>query len=244
MILILGSNHDDIVYFESVIKNKKSETILGKYNATIGTLFNQSVMLLCDIHTHALTASLITHIINKYFVLLVFCVGNCQCATNDLLIGDIAISKRILFGDINLIEAGGVELCQIPSMPKVFEVQQDVLLTLESSLSTRTYSKFYETTFISADVIFKNKDEMRYIREDDYILGYNQHVVFDNNSAGLALAGNLCDIPFISIKVVGNILGKKSTTDDYLVVLKQYASIGRAVVSAIGEISRNDVVRE
>ena len=46
MILIIGSHHDDILYFESVMSNKRTETVLDKYVVTIGTIFNQSVVLL------------------------------------------------------------------------------------------------------------------------------------------------------------------------------------------------------
>ena len=35
MIMIVGSQHDDILYFESVITNKREETVLGKFKVSL-----------------------------------------------------------------------------------------------------------------------------------------------------------------------------------------------------------------
>ena len=37
MILIIGSNHDDVLYYESLLSSPKEETILSKYHVLIGT---------------------------------------------------------------------------------------------------------------------------------------------------------------------------------------------------------------
>lgn len=245
MILIVGNTHDDIVYFDSIIRNKKNEVILKKFNATIGTIFNQEVMLLKDVYTSILSATIVTQIIEKYFILLVFNVGKCQALPNTgFKIGDVAVSRRITFGDVNVQNSGETQVGQIPGFPRIFEVQQDVLLTLINNLSTKTYSKYQECNFVSCDVQFDNEQELQFIKHDEYVLGFDRNIVFDNNTAGLAVAGYIHDIPVVAIKVVSNIIGKKSTTEDYLTVLKNYASVGRAVVSSIGDISRNDVIRE
>ena len=244
MILIIGSSHDDIIYFESIIKNKKEELILNKYQAVSGTVFNQEIMLLHDVHSSYLSSSLATYLMQKYFVLLVFVVGKCTSASSDVRLGDIAISRRIMFGDINLTDVGNTQLCQIPALPRVYDVQQDVMQTLSKALSNRTYSRYVEANFISANVHFKNPEDLQFIKEGDTILGFNSSVVLDSETGGIALAGYLANIPVIAVTAVGSVLGQKPTTDDYLLVLKQYASIGRAIVSTIGEFSRNDVIRE
>ena len=113
MILIIGSSHDDIIYFESIIKNKKEEIILNKFHATNGTIFNQAVMLIHDVYSSYISSSLATYLINKYFVLLIFVVGKCTSASSDVRLGDIAISRRIMFGDVNLSDVGTTQLCPL-----------------------------------------------------------------------------------------------------------------------------------
>ena len=58
MIMIVGSQHDDILYFESVITNKREETVLGKFKVTIGTIFNQAVLLVDQMKTNYLSSAL------------------------------------------------------------------------------------------------------------------------------------------------------------------------------------------
>ena len=70
MIMIIGSQHDDILYFESVITNKKEELIMGKFKVTIGTIFNQAVMLVDQVKTNYLSSALTLYLIEKYFVSL------------------------------------------------------------------------------------------------------------------------------------------------------------------------------
>ena len=41
MIVILGSTHDDILYFESVMTNRRDETLFDIYKLEYGTIFNQ-----------------------------------------------------------------------------------------------------------------------------------------------------------------------------------------------------------
>ena len=62
MILIVGSNHDDVIYFQSALKDAKEEIILNKYRAYIGTILNQNVMVLQDVYTSYVSSALLTHI--------------------------------------------------------------------------------------------------------------------------------------------------------------------------------------
>ena len=67
MIMIIGSQHDDILYFESVITNKREELVMGKFKVTIGTIFNQAVMLVDQVKTNYLSSALTLYLIEKYF---------------------------------------------------------------------------------------------------------------------------------------------------------------------------------
>ena len=66
MIMIIGSQHDDILYFESIMSNKRTETVLDKYTVTIGTIFNQSVVLVDQVKTNYISSILTLHLIEKY----------------------------------------------------------------------------------------------------------------------------------------------------------------------------------
>ena len=51
MIVILGSTHDDVLYFESVMTNRRDETLFDIYKLEYGTIFNQDVVLVYDVYT-------------------------------------------------------------------------------------------------------------------------------------------------------------------------------------------------
>ena len=108
MIMIIGSQHDDILYFESVMSNKREETVLDKYKVTIGTIFNQSVVLVDQVKTNYVSSFLTLYLIEKYFVFLVFVVGRCVAYTHDLKPLDIVISKRIIPGDVDQVNEENV----------------------------------------------------------------------------------------------------------------------------------------
>ena len=68
MIMIIGSHHDDILYFESVMSNKREEVVLEKYKVTIGTIFNQSVVLVDQVKTNYVSSVLTLYLIQKYYI--------------------------------------------------------------------------------------------------------------------------------------------------------------------------------
>ena len=193
MILIIGSQHDDILYFESVMSNKKQEIVLGKYPVTIGTIFNQGVVLVSDVKTNYVSSALVLHLIEKYFVFLIFNVGRCVAFTHDIKPMDIVISKRVIAGDVDQVDEDNVKFGQIPGFEQVFISQDDII---------------------------------------------------DSNSAGIALAAELKKVAFVSAKVVERYIDGKKDIHSYLKALKEYTNIGKAVVTCIGDISRNEVITE
>ena len=65
MFLIVGNSHDDILFYETSLKNIREEIILNRYKALIGTINNQEVMLIHDIYTSYIASSILSYIIDK-----------------------------------------------------------------------------------------------------------------------------------------------------------------------------------
>ena len=74
MLLIIGNNRDDVIYFKTMMKDIKEENILNQYRAFTGKIFNQEVMVLQDIYTSFVSSSLVTYLIDNYFILLVIII--------------------------------------------------------------------------------------------------------------------------------------------------------------------------
>lgn len=244
MILIIGSTHDDILYFESVMTNRKEETIYNKFKIEQGNIFNQEVTLVYDTYTSYTSLLITNYLIEKYFVVLVFVVGKCVGFSSDVSSGDICISKRTIIGDVDQVKEANVKLGQIPNFPKSFESSEEVIGYISSTLEKRSFSRYDTCTFISANVILDTEDRLSKIMMDNYVLGHKNKVVFDCISGGCFLAANIHDIPIVAVKVVEKMINEPNTADAYIEVLKQYSNVGRSIVTCIGDIGRNDIIKE
>ena len=69
-----------------------------------------------------------------------------------------------------------------------------------------------------------------------------QNTVVDTITGGVAVSSELYGVPFVSIKVIEKVLGTGWDVENYLTVLNSYINMDKAVVSAIGDIGRNDVL--
>lgn len=244
MILIVGANHDDVLYYETLARDPKEEIILGKYHAVSGMIFNQSVLILKDVYTSYLSAALCMHIIDKFHVIMVFCVGKCRSLSENLRCGDIVLSKKVVFADVDMIDAvKGTKLGQIPGFPNAFYTDPNLLSILSNSLERLGKTRTFESTILTSSVYTLDYSMIERFKETDEIKGEGGEIVVDSDTAGVALAAHLLDVPFISAKIIESKSGEEPSVDTYLRVLKQYSTVGKAIVSSIGEIGRNDVLR-
>ena len=244
MIMIMGSQHDDILYFESVMSNKKEETVLGRYKITIGTIFNQAVLLVDGIKTNYLSSALTLYLVENYNVILVFTVGRCVAYSPDIKPLEIAISKNIVAGDVDQVNEDNVKMGQIPGFEQYFECSKDVIGYLFNAFEKRTFSTYKTANYVSTSVDYHSIYQISSMREFDHVLGFENSVVFDCNSAGIAMAASISKVPFVSIKVVERRINDKGNIDTYLNSLKEYVNIGKAIVTCIGDIGRNEVIIE
>ena len=242
MILIVGSQHDDILYFESVMSNKKTELILGQYTVTVGTIFNQGVVLVDQIKTNYVSSALILHLIEKYFIFLIFNVGRCVAYTHDIKPLEIALSQRIVAGDVDQINEDDVKFGQIPGFEQVFNCQKDVISYLSDAFEKRTYSKIKVSNYVSTSVEYHRVSQVDHLKECEHLLGFSSNIVLDTNSAGIALAASLKKVAFVSVKVVERYIDGTKDINTYLKALKEYTNVGKAVVTCIGDIGHNEVI--
>ena len=72
----------------------------------------------------------------------------------------------------------------------------------------------------------------------------DSNIVFDTNSGGVALACSLSKVPFVAVKVVERYIDKNSDVKTYLEAMKEYVNVGKALVTCIGDIGRNEIITE
>ena len=127
MIVILGETHDDILYFTSVLANKREEKLLGRYKIAIGTIFNQEALIAYNLYTSTLTSAVLMHIIERYPVDLVIAVGRCIAVSKEVKSGNILVSKKVIDVNVDLTMFENIAMAQVPGFNRDFEVQDDII---------------------------------------------------------------------------------------------------------------------
>ena len=242
MIVIVGTSHDDILYYDKILYNRRTETVFKRFEIAIGTVFNQEVCVVSDLYSSPLSSAVMTYILDKYYVDLVIGVGKCIGVDKSAKNGDIVISSRVIDTNVDLTRVRDVSLGQIPGMNKEYKVQTDIINYLSQSVSKRPYTTSYQAVYLSSDNLSEETFKMLSTRRSLFGIT-NEKIVVDHNSSGLALACSLRDIPYAAIKVVENRIEQDDDINTYLKVLDKYIDLGKSVVSTIGDIGRNDILR-
>lgn len=245
MILIMGSSHDDLLYFESIIKNKQDGLrILNKYPAMTGTIFNQNVILVHGIYTSYVSSAITSYIIREYRPVLTIMVGKCRSISDNLKVGDIAVSRNVICVDVNQGPiTGSTRLGEIPGFAQNINQSVEIINTLNFTLDKLALTNHYESTYLCSNTVYITNEQMQTFRNDFTTLNLVGSIVTDSESGGAAIACSLFNIPFVSIKVVETSFDKQSKLTNYIQVIDRYAAVGKAVISFIGEIGRNDLAK-
>ncbi len=242
MILIVGNKHDDILYFRSVMINRREETLFDNYQISVGTIFNQAVALLYDVHTPSVASALTLHIIQKYGINLVFALGRAVSVSGKLKTGDIVMCPRVGFGDVDLTLEVPVRLGQAPNFPFLFQSQNDVIDFTTKALDRRIQGNYYRATLITSSSLYQRKEDLLGISNNGTPYGIEGNVVADTISGGICLACHMAHVAFAVLKVVEREVTETNDIKRYAKVLGRYSELGRAVVTCIGDIGSNTVL--
>ena len=245
MIMILGSSHDDILYFESIMTQKKHDMVFGRYPITFGRLFNQDVVLVSEVYTNYMSNAITLHLINKYLILLVFVVGTCVAYSDDVKFGEIAISKQVFLSDVDQIGNRPVKLGQIPNgFPQFYKTDNGVKECVDRSFGLRTFVNHFDASFISSNTYYTREEQIAPFLTLGELAPVKKHVVLDSTYGGVALACYISNISCISLKVVETHFTTPMDYIDYSKILESFSAVGKIVVSSIGDIGRTDILED
>ena len=241
MIVIVGETHDDILYFDSVLANRREETLLNRYKISVGTIFSQDVLIVHELYTSILSSAVLMSVLREYYVDLVISVGRCMIVSDEIKNGDIVVSSKIIDANVDMTMFNDVAMGQIPGFDRDFLVQSDIINYLSQGLNRRTTVDFHHAIFLSTDNMSKQMSDFLKERKSIFALE-NELLVIDQNSSGVAVASHLADVPFIVIKVAENNLSVANNIESYSLVLSRYIDLGKAVISTINDIGRSDIL--
>ena len=245
MILIVGSSHDDVLYFETLLSQKHSEVLFDKYPVVFGRLFNQDIAVVSEVYTNYLSSLITSYFINKYYIMLVINVGTCTGYSDNVMFGDIIVSRQTMLADVNQVNVRPVSLGQIPNgYPIFYRVQQDILSLVIAALDTRTVSRYSEGVFFSSNTFFSRDSQIDPLLVDGQLTSIEDSVVFDCTFGGVVLSCYVHKVACIAVKVVECKYGERLDYLNYSKILDVYSNVGRVIASTIGDIGRTDILEE
>ena len=242
MILIIGSTHDDLLYFESVMTRRREEKVLGHFRVVFGNVFNQEVALVEGVYSNYVSSMITLDLIQKYYVILVFAVGRCTALTRNWKLGDIAVSRYTVAGDVDLMLESDTRLGQIPGCPAYFASQEDIVSYFNTQAEKRIDATFRLSTFVSTNSSYASRSQLDEMLSGDRAFGTNENLIMENSVGGIAVACHFGHVPFLGAKVVSRFLDEPYTVEEYATTLRKYIDLGKAVVSTIGDIGRSDLL--
>lgn len=243
MILILGSSHDDVLYYESMVTKKRKEVLFEKYPVIFGKLFNQDVAIVSEVYTNYISSVVTSYFNSKFFIVLVICVGTCIAYSKNINPLSIAISSKVTLADVNQLAVRPVSVGQIPNgFPTFFDSDDDIRSVIINSLEKRTNVEHFEATFFSSNTFYTREEQLEPLKTFNKLTSLDKNVVFDCTYGGVALACNLYHIASICVKVVETTFTNKIDYQEYSKILSAYIEVGKLVSTAIADIGSNDIL--
>jgi nucleoside phosphorylase len=243
MILIIGSTHDDVLYFESLATNRNKSVLFNRYPVTFGKLFNQEVAIVSEIYTNYISSIVTSYFIDKFFVILVLSVGTCVGYSSDCEPLTVAISEKVTLADVDQLAVRPVSIGQIPNgYPTFFTSDNDAKEIIKKSFETKTTVNYFEGTFFSSNTFYTREEQLEPLKSFKKLTPIESHAVFDCTYGGIALACEMHKVACVALKVVESKFGTKVNYQDYSKILETFISVGRGVSAALIDIGSNDIL--
>ncbi|AEF84132.1 MTA/SAH nucleosidase [Treponema primitia ZAS-2] len=235
MIGIIGAMEEEISLLRSALEDSRLETI-GGYKFYIGKLENKPVaLLLCGIGkvSAAVGCALL---IDHYHPELVINTGSAGGIDPALSFGDAIISDGLVYYDAD-VTAFNYALGQIPGMPPIFPVTEDLIRRAEAAVDSLKREGILPENFNhcrgligSADIFMHEPEMINELRKRFPTLR-----AVEMEGAAIAQACYIFKVPGLIIRALSDIAGTESpvTHDQFLPIASKHS----------GEIVRR-IVRE
>lgn len=244
MIVLIGSSHDDRIFFESLITKRREERILKHFDASYGKIFGHDICLVCDVYTNYRAQAVCQYLIEKYFVILVIAVGTCRGFSPERKRNDVVVSRTILLSDVNQVPTLGGKWGEVREIGKRLESSQQVLSFLLSILNRSFLSTHYEADFVSSSHFYTKKEQLEPMRLHGRLFGLERNIALDSTLGGIGVACSLYDVPFVAVKVVEGVYSEPIDVNDYASILQKEAEVGHVIVNVISDISQSYILEE
>lgn len=236
MIAIIGSTEDDISYISNKLTNATTEHV-SKIPVMVGLYAGREVAVCFTGRGQAL-ASLITGlVIDKFDPYLVINIGGVSSFVENLPQGAIFLTERVYNIDVDLSPIGRFKFGQTPGFNPYFNGVRD-LISRVKHINSR-----YNNEIIKSGICLSTNKFVVTRKEIDQIISDNfanipDVMAIDTESAGVATACALYEIPYFGFKTVSYELGKNlQLVTRVRSVVEKTPLIGSYIIALLEELN-------
>ncbi|MGD9887211.1 MAG: 5'-methylthioadenosine/S-adenosylhomocysteine nucleosidase [Bacilli bacterium] len=199
LIAIIAAMKEETTFLISRLSNP-SELYLFHYVFYKGKMGNHDVVIVQGGVGKTASGMLVTALMTQFpLVDVVINVGVAGGVAQKTQVGDIVISDKIIYGDVDLTEAGNYQFGQMSGCPRHFT---------SNSLVVKAIKKRSDCLF--GDIISSDRFMVDRLASNDlinkYFSDYNV-LCFDMESAAFAHACFVFKKPFLAIRAISDIVG-------------------------------------
>lgn len=212
MIGIIGAMEEEVEILKSSIENR--ETIqIAHVIFYKGNIEDKQVVLAQSGIGKVNAAITATLLINEFKPDLIINTGSAGSVDSELNIGDIIISNKVYYHDVNAT-AFGYKLGQVPSMPEVYETDKELIDLAKSSIEQLDLNGIVGEV-ATGDSFIGSIDQRKVIKSN-----FPTASVVEMEAGAIAQTSYQYNVPIIVTRAVSDLADKESdvTFEEFLKV--------------------------
>jgi adenosylhomocysteine nucleosidase len=195
-IAIIGAMQKEIDYLLAHLENR-CETKRLKHVFYEGNFAGKELVIVKSGIGKVASGILFSALVNSYPDLdLVINIGVSGGVVGKVASGEVVVAGSVAYGDVDVRVGGDYSYGQIPDCPAFFPSQAEIITGLKLSLP------YKEGIILSGDRFYSDQEEVAVL-------------ALDMESAAFGQSAWFYDIPFIAIRAISDLIGRKSQYQEY-----------------------------
>lgn len=199
MILIIGSDNDDIAYIVKTMVVERTDIVAGKYEVTVGTYADRDVVVAASGYGQEMAALVAGLLIERYRPYIVMAVGSVTSVDPELKKDELFLATRVYAMDVNLTGLGQYKYGQIPEQPAFFVTDSDLRHKIRASNSIAKNRRIVEGILLSGNTFYHDQTEFKNIQQEHFVKVAPIYAT-DTETSGLCCAAALFGVPILVLK--------------------------------------------
>lgn len=203
MIAIVCAMENEISFYKTKLENIITTTIFNQEFLTGEIGKNKIVLTKCGIGK--VNSSVITSILIQNFKPKLVINTGIAGGINPLVTEDIFVANNFIYGDFDL-EVFGYSKGQVPGMNQYFSSSSKYVTAFKKYL-TETSVAFKEGLVVTQDSFITSLNQLKGIESNI--------IATDMEGASMAHTCEIFNVPFLSIRIISDVIDNESQISDY-----------------------------